>query len=50
MNDMIFGYAPWILASYPYENDVTQPWLKGYKQHPFVQHQWRYYDVEPRPH
>ena len=50
MNDVIFGYAPWILTSYPYQNDVTQPWLKGYKQHPFVQHQWRYYDVEPRPH
>jgi oligopeptide transport system substrate-binding protein len=50
MNDMIFGYAPWILTSYAYENSLTQPWLKGFKQHPFVQHQWRYYDVEPRPH
>ena len=50
MNDMIYGYAPWILANYPYENVLAQPWLKGYKQNPFVQHQWRYYDVEPRPH
>ncbi len=50
MNDMIFGYAPWILSNYAYENTLTQPWLKGFKQHPFVQHQWRYYDVEPRPH
>ena len=50
MNDMIYGYAPWIITSYPYENYLAQPWLKGFKQHPFVQHQWRYYDVEPRPH
>ena len=50
MNGMIYNYAPWILTSYPYENILTQPWLKGFKQHPFVQHQWRYYDVDPRPH
>jgi ABC-type transport system substrate-binding protein len=50
MNDMIFNYAPWILTNYPYENDLAQPWLKGYKQHPFAPHQWRYYDVDPRPH
>ncbi len=50
MNDMIYGYAPWILTNYPYQNDLVQPWLKGYKQNPFVPHQWRYYDVEARPH
>ena len=50
LTDMIYAYAPWILATYPYENVLTQPTLKGYKQHPFVQHQWRYYDVEPRAH
>ena len=50
MTDMIHAYAPWILTTYPYENVLTQPALKGYKQHPFVEHQWRYYDVEPRAH
>jgi ABC-type transport system substrate-binding protein len=50
MNDMIFNYAPWILTNYAYENDLAQPWLKGYKQNPFVPHQWRYYDLDPRPH
>ena len=49
MNDMIFSYAPWIMSHYPYENIVTQPWLKGYKLNAFVQHQWRYLDVEGRP-
>ena len=24
---------------------ITQPWLKGYKQNPFLRHQWKYYDV-----
>jgi ABC-type transport system substrate-binding protein len=50
MTGMIYAYAPWILTTYAYENVLTQPTLKGYKQHPFVQHQWRYYDVEPRAH
>jgi ABC-type transport system substrate-binding protein len=50
MNDVIFNYAPWILANYAYHNDLAQPWLKGYKPNPFVPHQWRYYDLAPRPH
>ena len=45
MNDLIFDYAPWILTNYPYTNVVAQPWLKGYKQNPFLPHQWMYYDV-----
>ncbi len=50
MTDMLYAYTPWVFTYYQYENDLSQPWLKGYKRHPFVQHQWRYYDVEPRPH
>jgi oligopeptide transport system substrate-binding protein len=48
MNDLIYDYAPWILADYPYQNVVAQPWLKGYKQNVYVEHQWWYYDVAPR--
>ena len=47
MNDLIFDYAPWILTDYPYSNVVAQPWLRGYKQNPFLQHQWWHYDVAP---
>jgi ABC-type transport system substrate-binding protein len=50
MTDMLYAYTPWVFTYYQYDNDLAQPWLKGYKRHPFVQHQWRYYDVEPRPH
>ena len=49
MNDMIFNYAPWILTDYPYENMLVQPWVKGYKLNTFVEQQWRYLDVGPRP-
>lgn len=46
LTGLIVDYAPWILVDYPYANTVTQPWLKGYKQHPFLKHQWKYYDVQ----
>jgi len=49
MNDLIFNYAPWILTNYPYQSDLLQPWLKGYRHNPFVAHQFRYYDVVPHP-
>ena len=46
MTDLIAGYAPWIMAEYPYRNDLTQPWLKGFKSNPFQRWQWEYYDVD----
>jgi ABC-type oligopeptide transport system substrate-binding subunit len=49
LNDMIFGYAPWILADYPYQNVLVQPWVKGFKQNPFKDQQWQYHDVGARP-
>ena len=45
MNDLIASYAPWIVADYPYRNDLTQPWLKGFKANPFQRWQFAYYDV-----
>jgi peptide/nickel transport system substrate-binding protein len=47
MNDLVFDYAPWILVDYPYTNVAAQPWLRGYKQNPFIPQQWWYYDVAP---
>ena len=49
MNDLIFAYAPWIMAEYSYYNVVAQPWLKGFKFNPFKTHQWQYYDVDASP-
>ncbi|MEO8136559.1 MAG: ABC transporter substrate-binding protein [Betaproteobacteria bacterium] len=49
MNDLIFNYAPWILADYPYENWVVQPWVRGFKLNPFAEYPFRYLDVGARP-
>ncbi|MEO8345281.1 MAG: ABC transporter substrate-binding protein [Betaproteobacteria bacterium] len=49
MNDLIFNYAPWILTDYPYQNWVVQPWVRGFKANPFVDHLWWYLDVDARP-
>jgi len=46
MNELIAGYTPWIVADYPYRNDLTQPWLRGFKQNPFQRWQWAYYGVD----
>ena len=48
LNALIVNYAPWILAEYSYRNDLTQPWLKGFKANPFQRWQWAYYDVAER--
>ncbi|HKP65072.1 MAG TPA: ABC transporter substrate-binding protein, partial [Casimicrobiaceae bacterium] len=47
LNDIIASYAPWIITDYPYRNDLTQPWLKGFKANAFQRWQWAYYDVGP---
>jgi ABC-type transport system substrate-binding protein len=47
MTTIVRNLAPWLLRFYPYENVLAQPWLLGFKQNPFVTHQWMYYDVAP---
>ncbi len=46
LNELIVAYAPWIMAQYPYRNELTQAWLKGFKLNPFQRTQWAYYDVD----
>jgi ABC-type transport system substrate-binding protein len=47
MNDLIHGYAPWILGEHRYGNVLAQPWLKGFKPDPLLRYQWKFYDVAP---
>jgi oligopeptide transport system substrate-binding protein len=49
MTDLILGYAPWLLQGYSYGNVLAQPWVRGYRQHPFLRAQFRYYDVDRTP-
>jgi ABC-type transport system substrate-binding protein len=45
MTDLVFAYAPWLVSSYAYDNVLTQPWVRGYRMHPFLRAQFMYYDV-----
>jgi len=49
MTDLVLAYTPWILWVYPYDNILTQPWVKAYKLHPFMRNQWKFYDVDRLP-
>ena len=48
MNDLIFNHVPWIFTTYPYQNVLVQPWVRGYKLNTLTLQQWLYYDVEAR--
>ncbi|MEO8486379.1 MAG: ABC transporter substrate-binding protein [Betaproteobacteria bacterium] len=46
MTDLMSAYGVWEVGPSRYSNWLTQPRLKGFKRHPFLQHRWEYYDVE----
>jgi len=46
MTDLMSAYGVWEVGPSRYSSWLTQPRLKGFKRHPFVQHRWEYYDVE----
>ena len=45
MTRLLLVYAPWVFHAHILSTHLTQPWVKGYKKHPFVQANWRYLDV-----
>lgn len=48
MSEAVLNYAPWMMDLNVYVSVLAQPWLKGYKQNPFLRNQWKYYDVDKR--
>jgi len=48
MSEAVLNYAPWMIDLNAYASVLAQPWLKGYKQNPFLRNQWKYYDVDRR--
>ncbi len=46
MTKVILAYAPWVMHVHHQSTHLVQPWVKGYKKHPFFQAQWRWLDVE----
>jgi oligopeptide transport system substrate-binding protein len=45
MSEIVQVYAPWHPGYYSYRNALVQPWVKGFKQHAFIDHPWMYLDV-----
>src|SRR6476660_1933758 len=48
MSEAVLNYAPWMMDLNVYVSVLAQPWLRGYKQNPFLRNQWKYYDVDKR--
>jgi ABC-type transport system substrate-binding protein len=46
MSDLIIAYAPWHMQLNRLNNTLTHPWVVGYKQHAFYEHNWRYLDID----
>jgi ABC-type transport system substrate-binding protein len=45
MTRLLLVYAPWVFHVHFVSTHLTQPWVKGYKKHPFEQANWRYLDI-----
>jgi len=45
MTRLLLAYAPWVFHAHHIATHLTQPWVRGYKKHPFVQSNWRYLDL-----
>jgi ABC-type transport system substrate-binding protein len=46
MSGLIVAYAPWHMEMNRLNNTLTNPWVLGYKQHAFNEHNWRYLDID----
>ncbi len=47
MDRIAAGYSPMDLGVYRVENTLARPWLVGYKKNIYVEHGWKYYDIDP---
>jgi oligopeptide transport system substrate-binding protein len=47
LTKMVFALAPWHVNTYRRPTVMLQPWVKGYKKHPFSHQPWHMLDVDP---
>lgn len=45
MTRLLLVYAPWVFHVHHVSTHLVQPWVKGYKKHPFKGANWRYLDI-----
>jgi ABC-type transport system substrate-binding protein len=41
------AYMPYKISGHRIVNDVLQPWVFGYRRHPYLRGSWQYLDVDP---
>ncbi len=46
MVGLISVYAPWLVETYKAQQVLVQPWVLGYKKHPFAHEPWKYLDID----
>ena len=46
MSELAAGNSVLDFGIHTYANDVSQPWLLGYKRHPFWRTPWKYVDID----
>jgi ABC-type transport system substrate-binding protein len=40
------AYMPYKVTGHRYATDMMQPWVQGYRRHPFMRDFWRYVDID----
>ncbi len=46
MSLLTAGYSVWHMGVHRIENHLAQPWLLGYKVHPFLTNAFKYFDID----
>ena len=46
MARLVAAYAPWKLHAYRKRNQLVQPWVLGWRKHPFVHDAYEYADID----
>ena len=46
MARIVTAYAPWKLNVHRVRNQVVQPWVRGWRKHPFLHEGYRYADID----
>jgi ABC-type transport system substrate-binding protein len=47
MKRLLIAYMPYKIHGHRYTNDLSQPWLIGYRRHPFARDFLKWIDVDP---
>jgi ABC-type transport system substrate-binding protein len=46
MATIVAAYTPWDFGVYRYENTLVRPWVLGYKKNVYIEHPWKFLDVD----